>query len=355
MVAVAAMVSYLLAAQVTGQSSPFFAPIAAVVVLGATTGVQTRRAVQLALGVALGILIADIFVSIVGTGAWQLAATVFVGMCAVVFAGGDELATRQAASAAILVSVLAIPGDPKGMSRFVDALLGSGVALAFNLLIFPINPSRASAKAVTPAFRRLADVLDRVAGALESRDIQHANEAIAEAIGLDAHVAAMREAVDASGEAASLSVARLGQKDAVTRYRTAMVHVSRAQRNAVSLARGARRAIDLGDVVPQDVLDGLHSLAEASRDVGASLGDGRGRAAARRSAVDAAAAATAGLDVTRNLSVSMIVGQARLIAKDLMVASGMPASDARRDIRSAADHDHVAGGQLMLDTDAPRR
>ena len=352
MVAVAAMVSYLVASKVTGQHSPFFAPIAAVVVLGATTGVRMRRAVQLALGVALGIAVADIFVSVIGTGAWQLAVIVFVCMCAVVFAGGDELAVRQAASAAILVSVLAIPGDPKGAIRFIDALIGSGVALVFNLLLFPVHPGRASAKAVIPAFKRLGDVLEHITRSLESRDLQVANEAIAEAIGLDAHLGEMREALDASGEAASLSVTHLDQKDTVNRYRTAMVHVARAQRNAVSLARGARRAIDLGDVVPQDVIDGLHSLAEAAREVGDSLGDRAKQESARRSAVSAAASATAALDVTRNLSVSMIVGQSRLIAKDLMVASGMQVSQARRDIRTAADEIPEHANQLTLDTDA---
>ena len=341
LVAVAAMIAYLLASLITSSSSPFFAPIAAVVVMGATTGVHTKRAVQLALGVALGILVADLTVSLIGTGAWQLAIIVFIGMCAVVFAGGDELAVRQAASAAILISVLAVPGDPQGIARFVDALIGSGVALIFNLILFPIHPGRVAARAVVPAFARLASVLDGTAMALESRDLGLMDRAIREAIELEDHVEEMRSAVAASGETASLAVARRDHRSAVGRYSTAMIQVSRAQRNCVGLTRGARRALDIGDSIPPDVIEGLRSLADASRQIGSSLGDRGRRYHARSAAVEAAAVTTAGLELTRNLSVSMIVGQSRLIAKDLMLASGMKVSDAREDIRAAADPSEV--------------
>ena len=118
MVAVAAATAYVIARYAVGHPRPFFAPIATVIVLGITLGQRTRRAIQLAVGVALGVLVADLVVQLIGTGAWQIAVIVFVGMMAVVFLGGDQLVVVQAANAGVLIAVLAIPGDPTGLSRF---------------------------------------------------------------------------------------------------------------------------------------------------------------------------------------------------------------------------------------------
>ncbi len=51
---------------------PFFAPIAAVVTLGLAPGQRGRRAVEVALGVAVGLAIADVIVRIIGVGAAQI-------------------------------------------------------------------------------------------------------------------------------------------------------------------------------------------------------------------------------------------------------------------------------------------
>ena len=60
--AVAASIAYLLAIEVLGHERPFFAPIAAVICLGVTLGERRRRALELALGVAVGLMVADLLV-----------------------------------------------------------------------------------------------------------------------------------------------------------------------------------------------------------------------------------------------------------------------------------------------------
>ena len=69
--AVSAALAWLVATEVVGHQRPFFAPIAAVVTLGLTVGERRRRAVELGLGVTVGIAIADLLVAGIGTGAWQ--------------------------------------------------------------------------------------------------------------------------------------------------------------------------------------------------------------------------------------------------------------------------------------------
>jgi hypothetical protein len=67
--AVAACAAWFLAVLLLGLDRPTFAPIAAVICLGLAVGERARRAVELTLGVAFGVAIADLLVSAVGVGA----------------------------------------------------------------------------------------------------------------------------------------------------------------------------------------------------------------------------------------------------------------------------------------------
>ena len=53
--AVAAGVAWLIAADLLGHQTPFFAPVAAVVCLGTSYGQRLRRVAEVTLGVALGV------------------------------------------------------------------------------------------------------------------------------------------------------------------------------------------------------------------------------------------------------------------------------------------------------------
>ncbi len=63
--------AWFLAVLILGLERPTFAPIAAVIALGLAVGERGRRAVELTLGVAFGVAIADLLVSVVGVGAVQ--------------------------------------------------------------------------------------------------------------------------------------------------------------------------------------------------------------------------------------------------------------------------------------------
>ena len=335
--ALAATLSYFIAHKLLGHKSPFFAPISAVVVLGFTIGAQLQRALQLALGVAVGILAADLLVAVIGNGGWQIGIVVFAAMCLAVFAGGDQLAVRQAAAGGLLVSVAAIPGDPAGLSRFEDAAVGAAVALLFNFVIFPVNPLKMASRAVDPALNAIAEILDSVALALEKRDQEAALDALQEARKLEEHVGQVQATISTSGEMARLALIRRGQVETVDRYAHAVALLDRAQGDVVALAQGAHRAVEHGDRIPLEVVAGIRDLAACARHLGASFEDEGEQELARAAAVRAAAATTAGLDETRNLSVSLVVGQARMTAGDFLRAMGIEPQDARAALRQVAD------------------
>ena len=102
------------------------------------------------------------------------------------------------------------------------------------------------------------------------------------------------------------------------------------------LARGARRAIDLEENVPPEVSDALRDLAVSVRALGRALDDHGQAAEVREPALRAAGTATLVLERTGNLSVSVIVGQVRSTAVDLIRSTGISYEDAAEAVRAAA-------------------
>src|ERR671913_1544900 len=88
--AVSACLAWFLAVLLLGLDRPTFAPIAEVISLGLAVGERARRAVELTLGVAFGVALADLLVSVVGVGAVQAGAVVVLAMGMAVFLGGGE-------------------------------------------------------------------------------------------------------------------------------------------------------------------------------------------------------------------------------------------------------------------------
>ena len=83
---------------------PFFAPIAAVIALNATGRRRVRQTVELIVGVAVGIGIADLLARVrIGTGAIQIGVVVAVALVAATAIDGGPLLFGQAASSGILV------------------------------------------------------------------------------------------------------------------------------------------------------------------------------------------------------------------------------------------------------------
>ena len=118
--AVAAGVAWWLAADVLGHRSPFFAPVVAVICLGMSYGQRQRRVIEVAIGVAVGVFVADVFVQLAGSGPWQIAVVVLVSMGAASLLDGGPVLVTQAAVQGIVVAALAplpVRPSPAGPTR----------------------------------------------------------------------------------------------------------------------------------------------------------------------------------------------------------------------------------------------
>src|SRR4051812_37647839 len=333
---VAATAAYLIATEVVGHSKPFFAPVSAIIVLGITVGQRGRRAVELAFGVAVGIGVADGLVLLVGPGAAPLAVVVLLAMGAAVFLGSGQILATQAAVSAVLVAPLRPASRGLSGARFIDALLGGGVALLVNALLLPADPIRMVRSAAEPVLEELAATLREVADAIGARDQEAAEHVLLRARELDRLEAALEEAVVVSRETARYAPARRHARGAVDFYADASAQIDLAIRNVRVLARGVVRAARLGENLPPEIADAVRDLAAAVLALREALEDLDRADEVRTPALRAAATATQVLEQTGNLSVTVVVGQVRSTAVDLLRGSGLTYDEAAALVREAA-------------------
>jgi uncharacterized membrane protein YgaE (UPF0421/DUF939 family) len=332
---VAAGVAWVIATEVLGHDQPFFAPVSAIITLGLTISERGRRAVEIAIGVALGIAVGDMLVLAIGVGAAQLALVVMLATALAIFLGSGQMLATQAAVSAALVATLQPPTDGITFERFLDALAGGTVALIVNGLVLPADPVAMVRRPLRPLIDELAATLDDIAAAILERDRGQAERALRRARGVDELSAQLGEAVAVSRETTQFAPTRRRLRSRVERYAEAATHVDLAVRNVRVLARGTIRAVRLDENVPPDIAEAVRDLAAAVRAIPEAVENRERVGGVREPALRAAATATRVLEDTGNLSVSVIVGQVRSTATDLVAGTGMSADEAAEEVRRA--------------------
>jgi uncharacterized membrane protein YgaE (UPF0421/DUF939 family) len=332
--AVAAGIAWALAKLIVGQPQPFFAPAAAVISLGLSRGQPRRRAIELSIGVAVGIGIAAGLVYVIGVGAIQVAVLVALVMSAALLLGGGQILINQAAVSALLIMTL--PGQGAEIDRFLDACVGGAVAIAFGLIFSFRDPFAKVEEARRGALADLAAALEAIAAALGKHSLKAAEAALADSRKLDAGVDVLYDAVTEAGEVASFSPRRRVLLEELDPQAGAAPQIDYAVRDARVLARAATTAIRRGADIDPRLVEGIETLAAATRALDAV---GRGEAGSRADVRELASRAVelaGAADVHNSLWPTMIFGQTRAIAFDLMQASGEEADAARSLLDAAA-------------------
>jgi uncharacterized membrane protein YgaE (UPF0421/DUF939 family) len=328
--------AYFVASELLGHTRPFFAPVAAIITLGLTVSQRGRRAVEVAIGVAVGIAVGDLVISGIGVGVWQLALVVTLTVAIALFLGRGQMLVNQAAVSAALVATLQPPTDGITFARFIDAAVGSVIALLVSGLILPVRPEATIRRSAWPVLDELASTLDDVAKALDRRDPDAAERSLARARGIDDLTGTFAQAVTVARDTARFAPQRRRARPYVETWAGAANQIDLAVRNVRVLARGAIRAITLDENVPEEVGEALRDLAVAVRALDGALEAGGNVDNVRGPALRAAARASLVLERTGNLSVSVIVGQVRSTATDLLTGTGMEPDEAATAVRGAA-------------------
>jgi uncharacterized membrane protein YgaE (UPF0421/DUF939 family) len=328
-------IAWLIAHDVIGRPSPFFAPIAAVITLASSVGQRARRTIELVVGVAIGIGIGDGIILLIGTGPWQVGLVVVLAITAAAAVGGGTPLVVQSASSAVLVATLTTPSTGLPYTRFFDALVGGAVGLAVMTVLLPLNPLTVIRRAADPALQALADGLHAIAEGLKSGDVGAVGGALDRLRTAEANFTGFDQAATAASENVAFAPARWRARGALSQYVEGADHVTYALRNVRVLARRVMTALGDGEPIPECLPTSIALLGDAVDLLRREWARGAEPIAARERALRAAAESGRAYDEGVGFSGGVVVAQIRTTVSDLLRATGIEYAEAPRLVRRA--------------------
>ena len=318
--AVGAGLAYWVASELLGHDQPFFAPVAAIVGLGASYRQRGRRAVEIVIGVAIGVGVGDLVVALVGPSIFVLVLAVLVAMSLAVFLDVGALVVTQAGvQSAIITTLVADPGQ--GLDRWLDAVVGGTTALVIAVLS-PVGPLRRPREHAVEVLRTLADLLRDAVTANRTGDVDLARRTLERARSTEYSLGRLREATEERTDAASLSLLRRTRSPRARRDAAAAGVLDLAVRNARVLIRRADMAIERDDPIPEEVLCLVADLAGVVDHLGAGYDDPAQQPLLRRE-LTALAERSSSFHVPHGLSGATVLAQARSLMTDLLCLTGL--------------------------------
>jgi uncharacterized membrane protein YgaE (UPF0421/DUF939 family) len=322
----AAVAAWYLAKLILGDKETGFAPIAAVICLGASLGQQRERALELTAGVVVGVLIADLLVRVIGTGPPQVGLMVVLAMSAAALVGGGAMLLTEAGVSAIIIGLSAPSTLGLFPTRPVEALIGGAVAFGVHSLLFPPDPLLHVARAANAVFSGLGRTLEDLAAALRSGDRAQAERAQELARGIDDDVRALGEALALGREMARSAPLRRPAREALDRQEEIARHLDFAVRDTRVLARDVVRYLRSGSPAP-DLADAVGDLGQALWALAAAFESSDRGEEPRRLALRAGGRATEAMARHADFTLTQIAGQIRSTAADLVRASEVGGTD----------------------------
>lgn len=332
----AAALAWVVARELLGNREPTFAPLAAVGVIGSALGNRTRRTAELVIGVLLGLLVGDLLIGLVGTGPWQAGVVVFLAIAAAVIARGSGALMVQAGGTAALVATLTPSTPDLELPRTLNALVGGTVGLLVVLVLAPLNPVRAVRRIADPSLNRFAHDLSASARALAVRDAPGVEQVLDRMRAADPQLSQISEVVAAAEEVARLSPARWHRRRVLAAYRQGVEHLDRAFRNSRSLVRRLGTALRDDEPVPAELPIAVERLGEAVRLLNREFLAAREPVQARDRVLTAVRHAGVACRSDIGFSGTIAVSQLRIVANDLLRATGLPRDTSRQMVRNAA-------------------
>lgn len=324
--AVGAGVAWFIAHNIVGHPQPFFAPMAAMISIGVSFGARLRRAVELIVGVAVGIGIGDLFVSRVGTGVWQISILVIFAMCAAVFLDGGPVITMQAASSAVLVATLLPPASGASHLRIIDALVGGMVGIVVVAAI-PLHPVRRARQQAADILGVMGKSLTDCADGLLEHDADKIKNALEAVRGTQSRLDTLRSTLEGGREISRISPLYWNSRARLERLREVADPLDNAVRNTRVLLRRALSLVRDDEILDPRLTLEVERLGDAvdvvRQMVLADPGDQPDAAEATRILRTVAKGATKDLVDGAGISAHVVFAQLRSIVVDLMQVCGM--------------------------------
>lgn len=340
---VAAGLAFLIAEAVFGPAQAVFAPIAAVVATGLSAGQRRRRALEISIGVVLGIAAADLLSRWVGIGPWQLGAAVLLATTAAVAFRASGLLSNQAAVAAVVVMTLVPLLDTGPWVRLGDALIGGAVAVVLSTVFSPATFRTVSAVA-DRTLSGYADILAALRSDLADGSLAGAEQRLEQ---MESLATAQQELEDASAAARERLI--LGGATTRERHRHTLETSALLGRRVVllltsgrALCRAGANLVRHGRPVEPALLEAVDGLVETVTALRGWIAGGAGTGGkydddeVRALALAAAATASELYDGARPPTVIVAVGQLRSAVVDVLRITGLSQAEAVSMLEDAA-------------------
>ena len=318
--ALAAGAAWLIAADLFGHDTPFFAPIAAVVSLGTSYGQRLRRVIEVTLGVAIGVFVGDLIVVLLGSGWWQLTLIVALAMSAAFLLDGGQLFVTQAAVQSIVVSTL-LPDPGAALTRWTDALIGGAVALVAATAV-PAAPLRRPREQASVVMRKISGLLRAAGEVMVDGQVERALALLADARSTDHLIRELQSAADEGLSVVASSPFRVRHKGNLRRMVDLVDPLDRALRSTRVLVRQTAVAAYHGRTVPKSYSLLAFDLADAADEVADRLA-ADDMAVEARPALLAVGGATGLVERTDELTAEVILAQLRSVVVDLLMLTGL--------------------------------
>ncbi|WP_051142725.1 FUSC family protein [Gryllotalpicola ginsengisoli] len=326
-VSVAAMAAFAVAHWGLGHRTPLLSITVAVAALGFTRDARPVRVLRTAVGMTVGILLAELELTLFGVGFWQLALITVASLATARF-----FSSEAGFPATVLVQsmlVLLVPSPVGGpFTRTVDGLIGGAVALLATALL-PRDPRREASRDARRSLDQFDQALQTLVAAVRRGDSPLAARALELARTSQPHTDAWAASLDSALSVARLSPFLRRYLPELESQRVMHQAMDLAWRNLRVVTRRAEYLVHDGVARPE-VADALAQLELGVGLLRASLDDVAQLPAARH----------AFIAVVRRLVPDVLIprGSAREkglvlalhpLLVDLLCATGMPVADAR--------------------------
>ncbi|WAC89612.1 FUSC family protein [Mycobacterium sp. Aquia_213] len=265
---VAAGLAWFIAHDVLVHPQPFFAPIAAAVSLSTSNVLRAQRAIQMIIGVTLGIGTGALVQALLGPGAVSIAIAALIALLVAVFIGQGYIGQGMMFANQTVVSsilVLALYRSGVGWERIFDALIGGGLAIIVAVLLFPSDPLVLLRNARIEVLRTLRSVLARTGDLARGREVPEPDWPLPAVDRVHEQLGGLLQARATARLVVRTAPRRFRLRDAVQAADHQGVQLALLAGSVLQLARAVVPAVDgRRDRLPQPAEAVLDDLAKAT-------------------------------------------------------------------------------------------
>jgi hypothetical protein len=324
-IVVAASAAWAFSYEVLRHPAPVLAATVTVSSLGLVRDARPKRVLTTIVGMLIGVLIADGFSMVAGTGWWQMAIVLAVTLLVARFLSAyPPFAILAAIQGIVVMSTPSI----SPFSRLVDGVVGGVAALVATALI-PRNPRREELRDGQALFNAYGNTVGTIVQALRRGDRNRATRALEKARGLGPLVDDWKDALDSALGVAGFSPWLRRQRPELQRHENVRQAMDFVVRGTRLVARNVVYVCE--DGVPRPVSAAIvRDIMRGAELIGQSLADISVQPAAQEVLLSVASRLDpATLMPDASLGDHQVIAGMRPIVVDLLTATGMSAADAR--------------------------